>query len=277
MPDRRAPERPVLRAAGRARARRALTLVPVALVCAFLLLPLAVVALSSFNAGNNFRFPPSGLSLRWYAEVFGSAQWLDSLGYSLLLVLLVVPVVVVLGTLGGYAVGAGSFPGRRALGLLFLSPMAVPGVMVGLALLYQLQRTGMVGSAQGLWLAHLVVTFPFCVRVVAVSAAALDPALPRAARSLGASPLRTFLTVTVPLMRPGIVAGAFLGAVISLGEVAVSVLVAGAGEATVPVRIYSAVQVQLEPTVAAVSTLLLLVSVATIAVLDRTVHVSRFL
>ena len=100
---------------------------------------------------------------------------------------------------------------------------------------------------------------------------------PGAARSLGATPLRTFLTVTVPLLRPGIVAGAFLAAVISLGEVAVSVLVAGAGEATVPVRIYSAVQVQLEPTVAAVSTLLLLVSVATIAVLDRTVHVSRFL
>ncbi|MFI9489273.1 ABC transporter permease [Promicromonospora sp. NPDC052451] len=274
-------DRPVRAAArpgtGRARARRVLTLVPVVLVCAFLLLPLLVVALSSFNAENNFRFPPSGLSLRWYAEVFGSAQWLDSLGYSLRLALLVVPVVVLLGTLGGYAVGAGNFPGRRALGLLFLSPMAVPGVMVGLALLYQLQRTGLVGSAQGLWLAHLVVTFPFCVRVVAVSAAALDPALPRAARSLGASPLRTFLTVTVPLMRPGIVAGAFLGAVISLGEVAVSVLVAGAGEATVPVRIYSAVQVQLEPTVAAVSTLLLLVSVVTIAVLDRTVHVSRFL
>jgi putative spermidine/putrescine transport system permease protein len=271
-------DRPTPRA-GRtgARARRALGLVPVVVVCAFLLLPLAVVALSSFNAQANFRFPPSGLSLRWYAEILGSTQWLDSLGYSLRLALLVVPVVVVLGTLGGYAVGAGTFPGRRALALVFLSPMAVPGVMVGLALLYQLQRTGMVGSAAGLWLAHLVVTFPFCVRVVAVSAAALDPALPRAARSLGASSLRTFLTVTVPLLRPGIVAGAFLGAVISLGEVAVSVLVAGAGEATVPVRIYSAVQVQLEPTVAAVSTLLLLVSVATIAVLDRTVKISRFL
>lgn len=265
-------------AAGHAtRTRRALSLVPVVLVCAFLLLPLVVVALSSFNEGNNFRFPPSGFSLRWYEEVLGSTQWLDSLAYSLRVALLVVPVVVVLGTLGGYAVGAGNFPGRRALGLLFLSPMAVPGVMVGLALLYQLQNAGMVGSAQGLWLAHLVVTFPFCVRVVAVSAAALDPRLPRAARSLGASLVRTFLTITVPLLRPGIVAGAFLGAVISLGEVAVSVLVAGAGESTVPVRIYSAVQVQLEPSVAAVSTILLLVSVLTIAVLDRTVHVSRFL
>ncbi len=273
MADRRAP-----RAAGRrSGVRRVLGLVPLVLVCAFLLLPLVVVAVSSFNDGNNFRFPPSGFSLRWYAEVFGSPQWIDSLAYSLRVALLVVPVVVVLGTLGGYAVGAGTFPGRRALGLLFLSPMAVPGVMVGLAFLYQLQRSGMVGSAEGLWLAHLVVTFPFCVRVVAVSAAALDPQLPRAARSLGASPVRTFLTITVPLLRPGIVAGAFLAAVISLGEVAVSVLVSGAGESTVPVRIYSAVQVQLEPSVAAVSTLLLVVSVVTIAVLDRTVRISRFL
>lgn len=257
--------------------RRALAHLPVVLVCAFLLLPLAIVALSSVNDANNFRFPPSGLSLRWYAEVLGSPAWLQSLGYSLRLVLLVVPVVVVLGTLGGYAVGAGRFPGRRLLALVFLSPLAVPGVMLGLALLYQLQRAGLVGSAAGLWLAHLVVTFPFCVRVTAVSAAAIDPQLVRAARSLGASPIRAFLTVTVPLMRPGIVAGGFLAAVISLGEVAVSVFVAGSGNVTVPVRIYSAVQVQLEPTVAAVSTLLLLASVVTIAILDRTVRISRFL
>ena len=263
--------------AERSRVRRALGGAPVVLVCGFLLLPLVVVALSSFNADNSFRFPPSGLSLRWYGEVFGSSQWLDSLGYSLSLAALVAPAAVVLGTLGGYAVGAGTFPGRRALGLVFLSPMTVPGVMVGLALLHQLQGLRLVGSPTGLWLAHLVVTFPFCVRVAAVSAAALDPKLVAAARNLGASPLRAFLTVTVPLMRPGIVAGAFLTAVISLGEVAVSVFVAGSRDVTVPVRVYSAVQVQLEPTVSAVSTLLLIISVATIAVLDRTLRISRFL
>lgn len=257
--------------------RRVVALTPVVLVCAFLLLPLVVVALSSFTSASNFRFPPEGLSLRWYADVFASREWLSSLGTSLLLAVLVAPVVVVLGTLGGYAIGAGRFPGRRALSVLFLSPLAVPGIMIGLALLYQFQSTGMCGSAAGIWIAHLVVTFPFCVRVAAVSAASLDRRLVHAARVLGASRLRAFLTVTVPLMRPGIVAGAFLAAVISLGEVAVSVFVAGPGTTTVPVRIYSAVQVQLEPSVAAVSTLLLLLSVVTIAVLDRTVRISRFL
>ncbi|MGO1769140.1 MAG: ABC transporter permease [Microbacterium sp.] len=256
--------------------RRAAALAPVVLICAFLVLPLLVVAISSFTSASNFRFPPEGFSLDWYAEVFASREWLTSLGTSLLLAVSVVPVVV-LGTLGGYAIGAGSFPGRRALSVVFLSPLAVPGIMIGLALLYQVQEIGMRGSVLGIWIAHLIVTFPFCVRVAAVSAASLDRRLVHAARTLGASRLRAFLTVTVPLMRPGIIAGTFLAAVISLGEVAVSVFVAGPDTTTVPVRIYSAVQVQLEPSVAAVSTILLLLSVVTIAVLDRTVHISRFL
>jgi len=256
---------------------RALSAAPVVLICAFLVLPLLVVAISSFTAANNFRFPPEALSLRWYADVFGSREWLSSLGLSLLIAVLVAPVAIVLGTLGGYAIGAGRFPGRSALSVLFLSPLAVPGIMIGLALLYQFQSTGLHGSMAGMWIAHLVVTFPFCVRVSAVSAATLDRRLVHAARVLGASRLRAFLTVTVPLLRPGIVAGAFLAAVISLGEVSVSVLVAGADSTTVPVRIFSAVQVQLEPSVSAVSTLLLLLSVITIAVLDRTIRISRFL
>nr|WP_269329117.1 ABC transporter permease subunit [Kineosporia babensis] len=149
--------------------------------------------------------------------------------------------------------------------------------MLGLALLYQLQTWGLVGSTTGIWLAHLVVSFPFCVRVVAVSAASIDPQLVRAARSLGASELRAFLTVTVPLLRPGIIAGAFLTTVVSLGEVATSVFVSGSNTVTVPVRIYSAAQVQIEPTIAAVSTLLLVASVLAIALIDRFFNVSRLL
>jgi putative spermidine/putrescine transport system permease protein len=249
----------------------------VALISAFLLLPLVSVVISSFSAANSFHFPPVGWSLRWYHEVFAGEDWMQSLGFSAQLIIMVVPVVLVLGILGGYAVGAGQFPGQNLLSTLFLSPMAVPGVMLGLALLYQLQTLHLVGSITGMWLAHLVVAFPFCVRVVAVSAAEIDPQLVRAARSLGASPVRAFLTVTLPLLRPGIVAGAFLTAVISLGEVAVSVFVAGTSTVTVPVRIYSAAKVQIEPTIAAVSTLLLVASVIVIVVIDRVFHLSRLL
>jgi len=265
------------RAHTRARLRRVGAALPVIVVCVFLVLPLLVVAISSFADRNSFAFPPSGLSLRWYGEVFSSDAWLSALAASGRLLLVVVPIVVVLGVLGGYAVGAGRFPGRQALSLVFLAPIMVPGVMLGLALLHQMQGLGLVGSSTGLILAHLVVTLPFAIRVISVSAASLDPRLVRAAQSLGASPLRAFLTVTVPLLRPGIVAAGFLAAVISLGEVAVSVFVAGARSATAPVLIYSAVQVQMEPTIAAISTLMLLASVVVIAVLDRTVRISRFL
>ncbi|GAB3262219.1 ABC transporter permease [Kineosporia babensis] len=251
--------------------------IAVLVVCGFLLLPLFAVVISSFNSANNFRFPPEGFSFRWYEEAFAGTAWAESLQFSALLALMVVPFVVVLGTLGGYAVAAGDFRGRGLLSSLFLAPMAVPGVMLGLALLYQLQTWGLVGSTTGIWLAHLVVSFPFCVRVVAVSAASIDPQLVRAARSLGASELRAFLTVTVPLLRPGIIAGAFLTTVVSLGEVATSVFVSGSNTVTVPVRIYSAAQVQIEPTIAAVSTLLLVASVLAIALIDRFFNVSRLL
>lgn len=261
----------------RSAARAALSAIPVVLLCLFLVLPLAVILISSFNAGNNFRFPPEDFSFRWYTEIFTSPVWTQSLLFSLLLMVLVVPVVVLLGTLGGYAIGAGRFPGRGALSVLFLSPMTVPGVMLGLALLFQLQSLGLVGSLPGLWLAHVIVAFPFCVRVVAVSAAALDPQLVKAARSLGASPWHAFVTVTIPLLRPGIIAGAFFAAIVSLGEVAVSVFVSGFSSVTVPVRVYSAVQVQFDPSVAAVSSVLLVASIVTIVVLDRFVTISRFI
>jgi len=246
-------------------------------VFCFLAAPLLVLVMSSFNAGRSVSFPPSGLSLRWFAAVLSSPDWLVSFQLSGALVAMVVPTTVVIGTLAAYGLVRGRFPGRSALTGLALAPLMVPEIIIALGLLYYFQGIGLINTVPGLWLAHSLVALPFVIRAVMVSASGLDPTLERAAASLGASRARVFLTVTLPLLRPGILAGAVFAAVTSLGEVAVTALVAGANTTTVPLRIFSAVQFQLDPSMAAVSTLLMAASVVVMVVVDRFFRISEVL
>ncbi|WP_036495615.1 ABC transporter permease [Nocardia sp. BMG111209] len=251
--------------------------IAVALVFVFLLAPLVVLVVASFNAADSVAFPPSGFSLRWYSSVLSSRDWLVSFQLSGLLLVSVVLTTVVLGTAAAYGLARGTFPGRGVLSGIALSPLLVPEIIVALGLLYYLQGLHLTNTITGLWLAHSLIALPYVVRATLVSAAGLDPTLERAAASLGAGRARVFRTVTLPLLRPGIIAGAVFAAVTSLGEVAITALVAGANTTTVPLRIYSAVQFELDPSVAAVSTLLLLVSVVVMLVLERFVRLSELL
>ncbi|MFC4564111.1 ABC transporter permease [Nocardiopsis mangrovi] len=273
------PASPVARRRGplaRGAVRTAVAL-PAVLVFVFLAAPLVVLAISSLNPAASLAFPPEGVSLRWYAEVLGSPDWGVSFRLSGLLVAMVVATTVVLGTLAAYGLARGTFPGRGLIAGLALAPLMVPEIIIALGLLYYFQGLGLLNTIPGLWLAHSVVALPFAVRTILVSARQLDPALERAAATLGAGRARVFWTVTLPLLRPGILAGAVFAAVTSLGEVAVSVLVSGANTVTVPVRIFSAVQFELDPSVAAVSTLLMLTSVVVMVLVDRFTKLSEAL
>ena len=243
------------------------------IVLVFLILPLVVLVGSSFNANNLVKFPPQGFSLGWYATVLSSRDWIISMNLSVVVALLVVPTVVILGTLAAY----GLFRGKQRgfLTAAFMSPLVVPEVMVGLGLLTYLQPTGLINSVTGLWLAHSLVTLPFVIRTVSTSVQSLDPSLERAAQSMGAGPLRVFGTVVLPQLRPGIIAGGVFAAVLSLGEVAVSTFVSGPNTTTVPLRIMSAVQFELDPSAAAVSTLMMLISMVVMIVISRWVDLSR--
>ncbi|GHF53291.1 putative spermidine/putrescine transport system permease protein [Amycolatopsis bartoniae] len=247
------------------------------LVFLFLLAPLVVLVVASFNSADSVAFPPSGFSLRWYSAVLSSADWLVSFQLSGLLVVFVVLTTIVLGTTVAYGLARGTFPGKGILAGIALGPLLIPEIIIALGLLYYLQGLQLTNTITGLWLAHSLIALPYVVRAVLVSAAGLDPTLERAAASLGASGARVFWTVTLPLLRPGIIAGAVFAAVTSLGEVAITALVAGANTTTVPLRIFSAVQFELDPSVAAVSTLLLLASVVVMLVLERFVRLSELL
>ena len=238
-------------------------------VYVFLLAPLLVVVLASFNSADFLSFPPRGFSLRWYQALWESEVWGDSFRLSLLLTAVVTPLALIIGTLAAYALVRYSFPGKGAMATLVMAPLVMPQIVLGIALLNYMSGLGLVGSLTGLILGHLVVTLPFTVRLVSISVHNLDPALERAAQNLGATPLQTFWRVTLPLLRPGIVAGAIFAAIISFGELAVTLLIAGARTTTLPLRIFNYTEYNFDPTINAVSTIFVVLALVLIIVLDR--------
>jgi putative spermidine/putrescine transport system permease protein len=245
------------------------------LVYAFLLAPLIVVVLASFNSADYLSFPPRGLSLRWYRALWDSEVWGDSFRLSMLLTAVVTPLSLFIGTLTAYALARYSFPGKGLVATLVMGPLVMPQIVLGIALLNYFSLLGLIDSRAGLMLGHLVVTLPFTVRLVSISVHNLDPALERAAQNLGATPLQTFWRVTLPLLRPGIVAGAIFAAIISFGELAVTLLIAGARTTTLPLRIFNYTEYNFDPTINAVSTIFVVLALVLIIALDRLIGLVR--
>jgi putative spermidine/putrescine transport system permease protein len=244
-------------------------------VYVFLLAPLAVVVLASFNSADFLSFPPRGFSMRWYRALWESEVWGDSFRLSILLTAVVTPLALLIGTLAAYALVRYSFPGKGLIATLVMAPLVMPQIVLGIALLNYFSLLGLVGSMTGLILGHLVVTLPFTVRLVSISVHNLDPALERAAQNLGATPLQTFWRVTLPLLRPGIVAGAIFAAIISFGELAVTLLIAGARTTTLPLRIFNYTEYNFDPTINAVSTIFVVLALVLIVALDRLIGLVR--
>jgi putative spermidine/putrescine transport system permease protein len=260
-----------MRRSGLGRATDALSV----LVYVFLLAPLVVVVLASFNAADYLSFPPRGFSLRWYRALWESEVWTDSFRLSLLVCAVVTPLALGIGTLAAYALGRYAFPGRRLVQTLVMAPLVMPQIVLGIALLNYFSALGLINTLTGLVLGHLVVALPYTVRLVSISVHNLDPVLERAAQNLGATPAQTFRRVTVPLLRPGLVAGAIFAAIISFGELAVTLLIAGARTTTLPMRIFNYTEYNFDPAINAVSTIFVVLALVLIVVLDRLIGLVR--
>ncbi len=247
------------RAAG-SRLARAAFLSGAGLSFAVLLLAPVAVVLHSFSPTAHVQAPPSGLSLRWYAGLLDQPRLLSGLGTSLMLAALSSAAAVLIGAPAALGIARGSLRGREFLLSLLLSPLALPGLVLGVGLLTSvslLARTSgaqLAGTLAPLAVAHLLITVPWVTRSVVASLESTDPLLEEQARSLGAGPLATLFLVTLPGARPGIVAGAVSAFVISFGNFALSLLLASGRTVTLPVAIFEAVDRYQDPTVAAIST-----------------------
>jgi putative spermidine/putrescine transport system permease protein len=227
------------------------------------LLPLAVVCLMAFSPSEMLNFPPTGLSLRWFEAFFTSDSYITALVHvSLPLGLIAAALATVFGTLAALALSRLEFRGRAALQVAILSPLFIPHILLGASFYVVFAHVVVLPGLLPLVASHVVITLPYVVRTVSAGLAGVDRRLEEAAIILGASRMQAFIRVTIPVARLSILSGALFAFVVSFSDVNVSLFVAGPGLATLPVQIYSQLQFESDPTIAAASA----VQIALIAV-----------
>ena len=236
------------------------------IVFLYLLGPILVVVASAFGATSYLAFPPQGFTLRWFAAALGDARYLDAFGVSLMVAAAATLLSVIIGLPAAYAIARYDFPGRRGIEALILMPLVLPALVLSIALTILFSRIGFTAGTARLIVAHLVICVPYVIRVSVPVLQRVDTALEEAARNLGASPIMTFFLVTLPVIRPGAIAAATLAFIVSFDEIDLAIFLADPRAPTLPVTIYSAIQLGIDPTVGAVSALLVLIAVAAMAV-----------
>jgi putative spermidine/putrescine transport system permease protein len=231
-------------------------------VFVFLLAPIVVVVVSSFGTTDFLAFPPRGWTLQWYQQALADPKYWETSYVSIWLATVSAVGAVVLGASAAYSLGRYRPPGRAALATFFLSPLVLPSLVLGVALLI---FSTQVWSPPGIWrlvVAHVVVTIPYVVRTLLPVVEQLNPALEEAARDLGASAWTATRTINLRLLAPAIVVSTLLAFLVSFDELVLALFLAPPDTPTLPLQIYSNVQFGLDPTVGAVSTLLLTLTAA---------------
>ena len=243
----------------------------------FLLLgPYIIIFIAAFGAESTLAFPPQGFSLRWFVNVFETSQFVESFWLSLQLGLLATIVALILGVPVAYALVRFRFVGRGLVETIFSAPILVPGLVIGFAMLRSFVLLGNFNIFFGLLIGHIAILFPYSVRVVSSSLHNLDPAIEEAAISLGAGRLRAFLLVVLPNIRSGIGAAFILAFIVSFNNVPISLFLTGPGVTTLPISMLVYMEYYFDPTIAALSTLLILFTILLVQGAERLLGLTRF-
>lgn len=238
------------------------------LVFAFLFIPIVVIIPLSFNSEPYFTYPMPGFSLRWYEEFFASPQWLLGLRNSIIVGIFATLVATVLGTLAALGLNRAEYPGKTTILAVLISPIVVPIVITAAGMFYFYAKLGLTGTLAGLVFAHATIGVPFVVITVSATLAGFDYNLIRAGASLGGDPLRVFFRITLPLILPGVVAGALFAFITSWDELVIAIFLASTEEHTLPRRMWSGIRELLSPTIMAVATMLIMTSVLLMIVME---------
>jgi putative spermidine/putrescine transport system permease protein len=234
----------------------------VGVVLFYLVFPILIVIPLSFSSASYLSFPPPGFSLQWYENFFDRADWVSAARLSIWVGLTVMVLATALGTPAALGLVRGSFPGRKAINAFILSPLIAPTIIVAIGIYFFYALIGVVGNPFALILAHTALAVPFVVINVSATLHGFDERLEFAALSLGATPWRTFWQVTLPIIRPGVLAGAVFAFISSFDELIVALFVSGTGAVTLPRKMWQSIRFEIDPTIAAVSTILIVLTTA---------------
>lgn len=247
----------------------------------YILLPLIFITWLSFYSQEIPSYPPEGYTLRWFRAITGNERFIDGLLLSVQLGVIATALGLLVSVPAALCIAHFRFRGREALNNLLLLPLMVPGVVLGTALYVAHVETEImsglpiIGSLGGLVWGHVLITIPWIVRLVTASLAGFDRTLEEAAQSLGATPWTTFRRITLPAILPGIVAGAMFAFVTSFGNLEMSLFLVGPGRTTLPIAILQYLQWKIDPTIAAISVVQILLVAIAMLVTDRFVRLSR--
>ena len=253
--------RPRYRAGPRFSVGRFILWLFVAIVLFYLVFPVFVVVPVSFSSTKYLQFPPPGWSLQWYQNYLDRPGWVPATFVSIRVAIITTIVATTLGTASSLALVRGRFPGRNALNSFMVSPLVVPGIIVAIGIYFFYAQARLVGNPFGLALAHTALAFPFVVTNVSATLHGFDERLEYAAMNLGANRWQTFRRVTLPIIRPGVFAGALFAFITSFDELIVALFVSGTGAVTLPRKMWDSLRQEIDPTIAAVSTILIAFSI----------------
>ena len=231
-----------------------------AIIMLLLVLPTLVVIPMSFSNSQYLEFPPETWSTRWYDEYFGSSKWMRATVTSLKVGTLTLLVATPLGTMAAYALFVSGHRIARSLFMLLITPMIVPVILIAIGVFYAYGRVGLNNTIPGLVLAHTALATPLVMIVITAALRSYDLNQERVARSLGATRLKAFFVITLPQIKFSVITAALLSFLTSFDEVIISIFVSGGVSATLTKQMFSALRDFIDPTIAAISTIMVLVS-----------------
>ena len=231
-----------------------------ALVLAFLVVPTLLVVPMSFSGAQYLEFPPRQWSLRWYENYFASASWMQATATSFKAAALTAVVATPLGTMAAYGLAASRFRAARAVHVLLITPLIVPVILIAIGVFYVYVKAKLNNTLAGLVLAHSMLAMPLVVIIVTSALKSFDANQEMVARSLGASRARAFMLVTLPQIRFAVVSGVLLSFLTSFDEVILALFVSGGANSTLTRNMFMALRDQIDPTIAAISTIMILVT-----------------
>lgn len=244
----------------------------VVLLYFFLLAPIVIIVLAAFNSGEYLKFPPEGFSLRWFVKFAHDGPFVRAFWFSLQLATATTILSTLIGGTAAFYVVRHASRFRDMLRLMVISPLQLPGILTGIALLIFFYSSGLgTRGMRALLLGHTLVSLPYVFLTISTVLVGFDRSLEEAARSLGASPFVTFRRVTLPLIKGGVISGGLFAFITSFDQFPISLLLVSVGNTTLPLQLFDYLRFSFDPTAAAVSTLSVLMSVGIVVLIHKLV------
>lgn len=248
----------------------------VVLVYIFLFAPLFVIAMTSIGTDNYIAFPPKGFTLKWFINIFKSESFMSSMATSFTISIVATLVALIIGIPAAYGLSRSKFKGVAALKSFFFSPLIVPGIVIGFSLFQFLIAKLNLSVYASLFIGHTLVIIPYIIRVVGSSLEGVEYSIEEAALSLGCTKVQSFFKVVLPNITSGIIAAFMLAFINSFNNVPVSMFLTGPGVSTLPITMMNYIEYNYDPTVSALSVLLMIITIGVMFVAEKTLGLGKF-